>query len=156
MYTAEISNRTDLLKAAALLAVAAAFATLMTIQVFAMVISRIQLNDQRDTLFETAALLDDASMLHHGVVADDLHSMGDRELRTMLDNSLTYLTSLPAPKRASFEIEAALSAAADTAGIIEATGLALANELNATLLYEDLQSRIETIVSERNRRATIS
>ncbi len=159
MFTAEIANRTDMMKAAAVLAAAAAFAIVVSVQFVGIAIQRVQLQDQGETMPATTLLLAQdhsagvTAVMRMPTSAEELAKATAAELSAMMDAAVQYLVSLDVPTRRSPEIEAALRTAAISDGFNERIGLALANELNAALFYEDLKGRIVAIAREKSRRA---
>lgn len=157
MFTAEVSQRTKTLKTALLRAVAAAFATIVTVQMIGVALHRMQVEDQRVTMVLTMELLDradgtqKAEMFNDTLTASKLAEVDNSKLHQMLGSTLQYLDSLQMPTRASDEIAAELQATSPLADAAP-TKLALANELNAALLFEDLLARIEALNIEKKRR----
>lgn len=160
MFTAEISNRTEALKAAALFAAAAAFAAFACVRLVGLALQDMQLGDQRATLMMTAELLVITELEQHALNFDtaltpaQLDKASDDQLHMMMGASMDLFVALDQPERSSFAVEADLRLAAASLDDLAENGLALANELNAALMYEELQGRIEAINTERNSRGT--
>ena len=161
MFTAEVRQRTSIFKTTLLRAVAAAIATVVTLQVTGIVLQRMQTQDQNDSMLVAMQLLgqdemaDHASMVKNVLTPEKLANLDNSKLRQMLGATLDYFVALDIPARNSTEIEAAMQAAVQLEFAVP-TKLALANELNAALLFEELMARILTLNFENSRRIALA
>ncbi len=157
MFTAEVSQRTQTFKTSLLRALAAAFVTVLTVQMFGVALHRMQMQDQNETMVLAMELLASADgtrhveMLSDTLTASKLAAVDNSKLHQMLGSTLQYFVSLQMPARASDQIVAELQTTSILADAAPAK-LVLANELNAALLYEDVLARIETLNIEKARR----
>ncbi len=161
MFIAEVSERTCIFKKTVLRVVLAAFATIVTAQVSEVVLQRVQLQNHNDSLLAAMRLpdqndIDGPTGIVKGLLTPEkLATVDNKKLRQLLGATMDYFVALEIPARTSNEIEAALQAAVQLE-IDPPTKLALANELNAALLYEDLLARIEALIIERRRRVAFA
>ena len=157
MFTAEVRQRTYIFKTTLLRGVAAAIATIVTLQVTGILLQRMQTQDQNDSMMVAMQMLsldeidEHASIVKNVLTPEKLANLDNSKLRQMLGATLDYFVALDIPARKSTEIEAALQAAVQLEFAVP-TKLALANELNAALLYEELMAWILTLNFENSRR----
>jgi len=158
MFAAEILNRNDFFNKAIVLAAGAVFAAFVTVNVTGVSLLRMQMHDRGESLAYIADALvqsenaELSTMQNYSLTPSALATASNNELRTLLGSTMDYLVTLPAPARQATAIQADLDTFATQNYLRAENGLALANELNAALLYEDILDRIEAINIERNRR----
>lgn len=161
MFTAEVYQRTQIFKTTFLRAVAATIATMMTVQVTGVLLQRMHAQDQNASIVIAMQVLGQNEMEHHTSIVknvltpEKLANLDNAKLRQMLGATLDYFVALEIPARTSIEIEAAMQTAVQLE-LAAPAKLALANELNAALLYEELMARIKTLNVEKSRRMTFA